>query len=103
MRKKKIPLPWANDESHAQALKEKKVRDFWSLSRAWNEVDEMSVGDAITLAGNIIQDCNPALLVFSRVVKMQCNLIDFGCKSKMQKKLKLSGANNNGEKKATLL
>lgn len=99
----KIKLPWADEIDNQQAMREEKALKFWILSKGWNGLSQsnMNVGDAITMAGEILMGLDPHCIVAKQTIHIQCNLIEYGCKAKMLKKKPIP--NNNNERRTILL
>lgn len=92
--KKRIQLPWIEEENEAQKLRELKTIQYWRTSRNWNGFGTpVTVHYAMSQLNNVLSNMDPNKRLAQKAQELLDDLINFGSKTtKMRNNKK---ANNN--------
>lgn len=102
--KKKIPLPWMEEEIEAQILREKKTIQFWRVSRAWNGFGTpLTCHSAMSQLNNVIVNVDPNKKLVLRSQELLNNIINHGSKSNLIRHLKKNPSNPDKQDRCKMI
>jgi len=87
--KPKIQVPWAEEESEVQKMKELKTRQYWRVSRIWNGFgNPITVHNAINQLNNVLCNLDTQRPLAQRASSLLNLVVTHGSKPKQRKKQK---------------